>query len=409
MASKGLSAKLKVLIVEDSADDAELIRLELQRHYDAFEPFVAASRDEVLGVLEREAPDLALTDHAMPGLSSLDVIELTRDRCPCIVVSGAVGEETAVNLLQRGAVDYVNKGNLPRLGPASRRALADAQNRQARQRAEEELRRAHAELERRVEERTAALQQSYRRLRQEMEDRRRAEAALRDARLKLTRLREDERLHLSHEIHDGVVQDLLGITFAMADTERSLLGGMELDEAYRLLHANREKLQEVVRRLRNLIKGLRPPGLEEFGLKSALDEFTGSLSASYPEIEFATGLEPPGAQLAPVVAQSFFRIAQEAVRNALRHAQPERVRIQVTVGERDAYLEVSDDGRGFLAPERLGELARDDHFGLVLMDEHAQLVGGALELKTAPGRGTTIRVRAPLSAAPQDVQRAPQG
>lgn len=409
MAGEELTPELKVLIVEDSADDAELIVLELQRHYEALEPFVATSRDEVVQALERLAPDLALTDHAMPGLSSLDVIELTRDRCPCIVVSGAVGEETAVNLLQRGAVDYVNKGNLPRLGPASRRALADAQNRKARQRAEEELRRAHAELERRVEERTAALQQSYRRLRQEMEDRRRAEAALRDARLKLTRLREDERLHLSREIHDGVVQDLLGITFAMADTERSLLGGIELQEAYRLLHGHRDELQEVVRRLRNLIKGLRPPGLEEFGLKSALDEFTGSLSASYPEVAFSTALEPAGAEIAPAVAQSFFRVAQEAVRNALRHAQPQHIGIRVSVGERDACLEVSDDGRGFRAPDRLGELARDDHFGLVLMDEHAQLIGGTLEVNTAPGRGTTIRVRAPRSAAPQEIQQAPHG
>ncbi len=392
--------ELRVLLVEDSPDDAELVLLELRRRQFRVTAFQASSRQEMAAVLATEPIDLALTDHAMPGLSSLDVIELTRGHCPCIVVSGAVGEETAVTLLQQGAVDYINKANLNRLAPAVKRALEESHNRQARERAEEELRRAHAELERRVEARTAALQQSYRRLRQEMDERRRAEYELREARLKLTRLREDERLHLSREIHDGVVQDLLGIGFALADTERAVLGGMDAAESYRRIHGYRDELLEAVRRLRNLIKGLRPPGLEEFGLLSALEEFSRSLVGSHPEARISVEVAPEGAQVPPVVAQSFFRIAQEAVRNALRHASADRIHIGVTLDEAEARLTVSDNGLGFKAPERLGELARDDHFGLVLMDEHAQLAGGAFELETAPGKGTTVSVAVPLARAP---------
>lgn len=367
--------------------------LELRRNTFEVRPVYASSREEVVEALEIEPIELVLTDHAMPNLSSLDVIELARERCPCIVVSGAVGEETAVGLLRQGAVDYVNKDNLPRLGPAVRRALAEAQNRKARREAEEALRRAHAELERRVEERTAALQHSYRRLRQEMEERHRAENELRQARLKLTRLREDERLHLSREIHDGVVQDLLGICFGLADTEREA-GALSL-KVKAQVKQHREELLETVRRLRNLIKGLRPPGLEEFGLNQALEEFIASTSEQPGAPEIRLEVQPSDVQLSPAVAQCFFRIVQEALRNILRHAQARTVRIRVEQSDSEARLLITDDGKGFKKPGRLSALARDDHFGLVLMEEHAQLVGGAFRLESEPDQGTQVLVTVP--------------
>ena len=211
----------------------------------------------------------------MPQLSALEVIALAAD-IPCIVVSGAVGEETAVNLLRSGAADYLNKENLKRLATTVERALSEAQNRRARLAAESALRRAHQDLERRVEERTAALERSNFRLKNEMDERRRAELELLEARLQLTRARDEERSQLARDIHDGVVQDLLGLSYEIADTERK----MAADPTFSSLEAvrkHREAIVASVRDLRSLIKGLRPPGLAEFGLKNALEEFISSL------------------------------------------------------------------------------------------------------------------------------------
>ena len=395
MEDRVVNRTLKLLLVEDSADDAELVQLALVRSGYQLETCQLTDLGAVRTALRDQVWDVVVTDHAMPGLSSGDVIDLVPAGTPCIVVSGAVGEETAVNLLQRGAVDYVNKNNLRRLGGAVSRALSETQNLQARRRAEAELRAAHADLEKRVQLRTAELQLANARLREEMDERRKAETELSNARLFLVRLREQERLNLSREIHDGVVQDLIGVGYAVADTERKVVAGQTLSDTVTLLRRHRADILASVRRLRTLVKGLRPPGLHEFGLEHALQVFVSSLDTSGRPACHLTVTED-AVHLSEVVSQAFFRVAQEAVRNALRHARATTVDIAVSVRDDGAYLVISDDGSGFRVPERLGSLAADEHFGLVGMDEHAQLVGGQLYLESAPGRGTRVTVVVPL-------------
>ena len=395
MEDRVVNRTLKLLLVEDSADDAELVQLALVRSGYRLETCQLSDLGAVRKALRDQVWDVVVTDHAMPGLSSGDVIDLVPAGTPCIVVSGAVGEETAVSLLQRGAVDYVNKNNLRRLGGAVSRALSETQNLQARRRAEAELRAAHADLEKRVQVRTAELQLANARLREEMDERRKAETELSKARLFLVRLREQERLNLSREIHDGVVQDLIGIGYAVADTERKVVAGQTLSDTVTVLRRHRADILASVRRLRTLVKGLRPPGLHEFGLEHALQVFVGSLDTSGRPACHLTVTED-AVDLSEAVSQAFFRVAQEAVRNALRHARATTVDIAVSVRDDGAYLVISDDGSGFRVPERLGSLAADEHFGLVGMDEHAQLVGGQLYLESAPGRGTRVTVVVPL-------------
>lgn len=160
-------APLRVLLVEDSPDDADLNLLELRRNDLLVEGCRVETRDETEKALGAQPWDLVLSDHALPGFSSLEVLELLNDAgldTPCIIVSGAVGEEAAVQLLHAGAVDYVNKDKLYRLAPAVRRALREAESRRARRSAEEALRRSeqalrelNENLEQRVEERTKEL------------------------------------------------------------------------------------------------------------------------------------------------------------------------------------------------------------------------------------------------------------
>ena len=132
---------LRVLLIEDSEDDAELVLRALRRGFEASSSRVdtyEAAREALFS----QPWDVVLTDHAMPNFSSAGALELLQElrlELPCIVVSGAIGEEAAVTLMQKGAADYVNKDKLVRLGPAVTRALREAEARRARAEAEEAL------------------------------------------------------------------------------------------------------------------------------------------------------------------------------------------------------------------------------------------------------------------------------
>jgi diguanylate cyclase (GGDEF)-like protein/PAS domain S-box-containing protein len=135
--------KLRVLCVDDSPDDAELETLALERHGFAVERTRVDEREAAIAALEDGAWDLILCDYSMPRFSAQAMLELLRAYdadVPCLVVSGAVGEEAAVETIRLGAYDYIFKDNLKRLGPAAERALRDAELRRARALMEVQLR-----------------------------------------------------------------------------------------------------------------------------------------------------------------------------------------------------------------------------------------------------------------------------
>ncbi len=160
-------AALRILLLEDVATDAELVKRELRREELDFTARRVAKRDAFVEALHDFAPDIILADYSLPsfdGLTALQLAQEHRPDVPVVFVSGAIGEERAIETLRQGATDYVLKDRLSRLGPAVRRALREAEERRARERAEAALRRAHDELEQKVKARTAALRESQERL-----------------------------------------------------------------------------------------------------------------------------------------------------------------------------------------------------------------------------------------------------
>jgi PAS domain S-box-containing protein len=143
-----VSEKLRVLMVEDSENDALLILRALQGTYD-----IAYDRVDALNALEealdRQEWDLILSDYVMPRLTGHDALELVQKKnldIPFIIVSGNIGEQVAVDVMKAGAHDYILKDNLQRLAPAVRREVGEAAARRARRRAEEALRRSEREM-----------------------------------------------------------------------------------------------------------------------------------------------------------------------------------------------------------------------------------------------------------------------
>ena len=121
--------KIHILMLEDRSADAELEMRELRREGILFTAKRVWTEADFHAELQNSAPDLILADNSLPGYDGLSALKLARQErpeVPFLFVSGTIGEEVAINALHHGATDYVLKQRLPRLGPAVRRALADA-------------------------------------------------------------------------------------------------------------------------------------------------------------------------------------------------------------------------------------------------------------------------------------------
>jgi signal transduction histidine kinase len=198
----------------------------------------------------------------------------------------------------------------------------------------------------------------------------------------------EERNRLARELHDAVTQKLFGLVLA-AESGAALLGH-DARQARVQLELVRELAREAMDELRSVIVHLRPAALEVHGLAVALGKHVDVLRRTHKR---AIALDMHGdAPVAAAVEGDAFRIAQEALHNALRHAGP-AARIAVTLRSEPGRLEltVTDDGVGF---EPHATPARARRLGLTTMAERARAAGGTLEITSAPGAGTTVRFEA---------------
>ena len=150
-----MATPLRVLIVEDSPDDAELLLRELRRT--GYEPTSQRvdTPEAMQTALQGQTWDIVISDHRMPYFSSLAALAMLQESghsLPFIILSGTIGEDVAVAAMKAGAHDYIMKGNMARLGPAVERELRDAEVRRDRDKAEQERRLLHEQLEQRVRE-----------------------------------------------------------------------------------------------------------------------------------------------------------------------------------------------------------------------------------------------------------------
>ncbi|MCL5952742.1 MAG: GAF domain-containing protein [Chloroflexi bacterium] len=215
---------------------------------------------------------------------------------------------------------------------------------------------------------------------------------------------EYERREIALELHDRAVQQLLGISYQVYEQEgaaNSLAApgtSSTVAVSVQTLETIRGGIVDVVRQLRRLISELRPPELEDMGLAAAIEGYVGRLEQEggdqLPDIEL--DLDPNDPELSDSAKTCLFRATQEALRNALRHAAPEHIRVSLHVLSETAELLVEDDGAGFRVPARLSELASRDHFGLTGTAERVAWAGGQLDIRSKTGSGTTVRICVPL-------------
>ena len=205
---------------------------------------------------------------------------------------------------------------------------------------------------------------------------------------KLVDLQENERRAIARELHDETGQTLTSLKIGLR-----LLEQTSADSGLRSRAAELRRIaDEAQTGLHRLAANLRPPTLDHVGLVAALRQLAEELSASSGvRIEIETvGCE--GERLPWRVETDLYRIAQEAMTNALRHAEAEEISVVVDRREGRLRLVVEDDGRGF----RQDGPTETDRLGLVGMRERAEILGGTLVVESLPGSGTTVVVEAPV-------------
>jgi signal transduction histidine kinase len=198
-----------------------------------------------------------------------------------------------------------------------------------------------------------------------------------------------ERRRIAGALHDGVVQQLTGVTYAL---DAARLGKPNETRYGEVIAAATAQLRDGVSALRSMLVDIYPPNLAEEGLPSALAELASGLEHAGLRVD----LDTDGAgELPPVTAGLLFRSAQEVLRNVAEHSDARHVEIVVEVRDQRARLTVDDDGRGF-DEEMLGERAEVGHFGLRALSDLLVNAGGRLRVRSAPGAGTKVEAEVPV-------------
>jgi signal transduction histidine kinase len=231
------------------------------------------------------------------------------------------------------------------------------------------------------------------RLQTEVAERRRMQAELAEAQGRLSESREAERLHLARELHDGPVQDLYGVRFQLGE----LREGLQTQADQLRLVAVQTTLHHVIGTLRAICGELRPPALAPFGLERAIRSHAEQYQKAHPELDVQLDLVPDGQALPERVRLALFRICQEALNNVAQHAQARSVLIRFAFDAEQIMLRIQDDGAGFAVPAHWLELARRGHLGMLGAAERAEAIGGHLEVVSAVGAGTVVRIVVPRS------------
>lgn len=366
----------RVLHIEDSELDHELAMAHLRRGGLSVAALRVDSENQYGAALEDDW-DVILSDYNVPGFSGLLALDILRGSgklVPFILVSGEIGEDTAVEAMRNGASDYLLKNNLARLAPAVEHAIAVHDALRARRMADDAL----AESRQRLSELAQHLQ---------------------------TRI-EDERAAIAREIHDDVGGSLTALKFDLAWIARH----SQVDAVRQRVQGAMETLNHAIEASQRIMHNLRPAILEQ-GLVAALQWMTNRFERR-TGIECVLRTSHDSLQLPAGVPLVAYRTAQEALTNVSKHAQATRVTLDLSVVADVLLLEITDNGKGLSD----ADLTKARSFGIRGLHERAGTVGGWVEL-TRGAAGTALILTVPLGdddhagadAEPTDHPATPAG
>jgi signal transduction histidine kinase len=255
----------------------------------------------------------------------------------------------------------------------------------------EELRRTQASLQESLEARDSLNRQLVERLRNQLVALDQLNAALQATQRRLITEREDERKMLARELHDQMIQDLLGLNYRLEEVESVETSSTVQHEVASI----RQEIRNVVSELRQICSDLRPPTIDHHGLSGAIDSLAHEW-AERNDVQLQLEIDPALGRLPETIELSVFRIVQEGLNNIRKHAAARRVRLSLQrTSSASLLVRLEDDGRGLAMPADLASLSISKHFGLVGISERVALLGGVMNIDSSNGGGTTLQVEIP--------------
>lgn len=341
----------RILVVDD--DEGLLILMAETLRGEGYDVTTAGSAKGARDVLERDTPDLMLLDLKLQdgsGTAHVAHLQQVSGRVPFVVVTGQGDEKAAVDVMKQGALDYVMKDTrlLDVLPAVIQRALAAVAQEKA----------------------LVAAQAEQKRLERE-----------------ILAAGERERHSIGADLHDNLGQQLTALELMCATLKEDAAGQPALAKG---LDAMGKMLREAIAQTRFLARGLVPVGSEPDALLIGLTELaerTNALGRLHCRVS-----SPDSVTIAdPFVAGHLYRIAQEAVNNAIKHARARHITIRLRREGDALVLEIADDGSGMMKNRKSGASG----LGLGVMQHRAKVIGADLTITSKRGEGVTIRCTLP--------------
>jgi signal transduction histidine kinase len=368
---------LRVLIIEDSQVDAFLLERALQRG--GFHPICqrVETPESTSDALKRHRWDLILADHSMPRFSAPEALAMVKARdldIPFIIVSGHIEEETAVSAMRYGAHDYIMKDRLARLVPAVERELREAEVRRAQKKSE-------AELELRVQKRTADLKAANEKLQNLFEERRRLEN-------ELLEIAENERRNIGFDLHDDLGQRLTGVLLMTKGLESRLDHEKHpsVNEAAKI----RELIEDAIHHTHNLAHQFSALNVNGDDLPCVLKSLADNVRKMF-DIPCSLSIRGDIPALPENSMMQFYKIAQEAVSNAVKHGKATHIIISVSRVSDKLALTIKNDGTPFSLPE-----GKKNRMGLRIMNYRASTIGATFDIRPNNRNGTIVTCALPI-------------
>jgi signal transduction histidine kinase len=342
-----------IFIVDDDRGMLRLIEKTLQR--EGFATTTAASASDAIDWLQKNRPALMLLDLKLQDMEGKEVINHLAEAglsVPFVVITGQGDERVAVEMMKRGALDYLVKDvQFQEFVPTV-------------------VRRALDQLDR--DRRLAAAEQERKRLEQQ-----------------ILEIGERERRRIGQDLHDGLGQHLAGMELMMQALEQDVASVSKAGAAK--IGQISAHLREAIQQSKALARGLSPVELQTNGLMSALEELATNVSAMF-RVDCTFHCASPVLISDNAAATHLFRIAQEAATNAVKHGQARHVEIELRREPGQLLVIVRDNGKGFDAKAQ-----RSQGMGLSGMSYRAQMIGASLTVEPAKGGGTIVACSAPDS------------
>lgn len=354
------SQSIRILHLEDSEMDHELVHLALRRSALTCRLIRVESLEDFDARLLSSNFDVILADYRLPGFTAMDAWERAKSMPstpPFILLSGAIGEQAAVEAIKVGISDYLAKDDLARLAQVIRRAIEVSEIKHAKERADSEL----ATSEKRLAEFNEHLQTTI----------------------------EQERASIAREIHDDIGGALAAIRFDL-----SWIARHSADEGTRQhVSTATEMLQHAIGASQRIMMNLRPAVLDQ-GLVAAVQWMASGFTKRTGIKTEVRAYEDTG-RVSRAVQMVAYRTVQEALTNIGKYANCDRVSIELSDTESVLTVEISDNGVGLSH----SDLAKPKSFGLRGLHERARTVGGWVDVSSELNQGTSITLSVPMNSA----------